>query len=189
MASSDTKNSFARAVALTGRPRCSRLSISPFLIAADEPCINKKLSCTTKKYKKLSFGQPCALQLLLLRLAERADAKDIPAGMSIPEELERRELRLAAITEAKAKIEARAAERLAREQAEHQSKLAHVRDADLLSEQSDHLGEFSINLVSIRAHPGFVHSIESLSTYAIARTDCNALPPNTLPNPDNCADR
>ena len=44
--------------------------------------------------------------------------------MSIPEELERRELRLAAIAEAKAKIEARAAERLAREQAEHQSKLA-----------------------------------------------------------------
>ena len=59
----------------------------------------------------------------LLRLAERADARDIPDGMSIPEELERREVRLAAITEAKAKIEARAAERLAREQAEHQSKL------------------------------------------------------------------
>src|ERR1700674_2946975 len=57
----------------------------------------------------------------LLRLAERADAKDIPDGMSIPEELERRELRLAAIAEAKAKIEARAKERLAREQAEHQS--------------------------------------------------------------------
>jgi hypothetical protein len=30
----------------------------------------------------------------LLRLAERADAKDIPDGMSIPEQLERRELRI-----------------------------------------------------------------------------------------------
>jgi hypothetical protein len=44
--------------------------------------------------------------------------------MSSPEELERRELRLAAIAAAKAKIEARAEERLEREQAEHQSKLA-----------------------------------------------------------------
>src|SRR4029077_15356810 len=39
---SDTKNSFARAVALTDRPRCSRLSISFFLIVPDGPCINKK---------------------------------------------------------------------------------------------------------------------------------------------------
>ena len=44
-----------------------------------------------------------------------------PDGMSIPEELERREVRLAGIAEAKAKIEARAKERLEREQAEHQS--------------------------------------------------------------------
>src|ERR1700677_5381596 len=41
MASSETRNSFARAVALTGRPHISRLSISFFLIAPDEPCINK----------------------------------------------------------------------------------------------------------------------------------------------------
>lgn len=44
--------------------------------------------------------------------------------MSIPAELERRELRLAAIAEAKTKIEARAEERLGREQVEHQAKLA-----------------------------------------------------------------
>jgi transposase len=60
----------------------------------------------------------------LLRLAEQADTANIPDGMSIPEELERRELRLAAIAEAKAKIEARAEERLERDQAEHQSKVA-----------------------------------------------------------------
>ena len=57
----------------------------------------------------------------LLDLAERADAADIPDGMSIPEELERRETRLAAIAEARAKIEARVAER---EQAEYEAKLA-----------------------------------------------------------------
>ena len=44
-----------------------------------------------------------------------------PDGMSIPEELERREQRLAAIAEAKTKIEARVQER---EQAEYQAKLA-----------------------------------------------------------------
>ena len=60
----------------------------------------------------------------LLHLAERADGVNTPDGMSIPEELERRETRLAAIAEAKSKIEARAKERLDREQAEHQGKLA-----------------------------------------------------------------
>ena len=49
---------------------------------------------------------------------------NIPDGMSIPEEFERRELPLAAIAEAKAKIEACAEECLPREQAEHESKLA-----------------------------------------------------------------
>lgn len=65
----------------------------------------------------------------LLRLAEQAGTANIPDGMSIPEELERRAVRLAANAEAKAKakIEARAGERLEREQAEHQVKRA-VRD-------------------------------------------------------------
>jgi len=42
----------------------------------------------------------------LLKLAEQADAVNLPDGMSIPEELERRETRLAAIAQAKKKIEA-----------------------------------------------------------------------------------
>jgi hypothetical protein len=44
----------------------------------------------------------------LLRLAEQADGVNTPDGMSIPEELEHRETRLAAIAETKAKVEARA---------------------------------------------------------------------------------
>ena len=43
-----------------------------------------------------------------------ADAADVPDGMSMPEELARREARLAGIAEAKATIEARAKERGAR---------------------------------------------------------------------------
>ena len=58
-----------------------------------------------------------------MALAEAADQADVPDGMSVPEELARREDRLARIAEAKATIEARAKERFAREQAEHQAKL------------------------------------------------------------------
>ena len=60
----------------------------------------------------------------LLALAEQADGANTPDGMRVPDELKRREDRLAAIAEAKTKIEARAAERFAREQADYQAKLA-----------------------------------------------------------------
>jgi len=53
----------------------------------------------------------------LMAKAEAADQADVSDGMSIPEELARRELRLAAIARARATIEARAKERHAREQA------------------------------------------------------------------------
>jgi len=59
----------------------------------------------------------------LLAKAEAADQTDIADGMSIPEELARREDRLEKLAAARAKIEARAKERYARELAEHQAKL------------------------------------------------------------------
>ncbi len=52
----------------------------------------------------------------------------MPDGMSIPEELARRETRLEKIAEARATIEARAKQRFQRETAEYQAKLA-VREA------------------------------------------------------------
>jgi len=60
----------------------------------------------------------------LMARAEAADQTDVPDGMQVPEELARREKRLAAIARAKATIEARAKERHAREQAEHDPKMA-----------------------------------------------------------------
>src|SRR4030081_2229410 len=60
----------------------------------------------------------------LMVRAEAADQADIPDGMSIPEELARREQRLAKLAEARAKLEARAKERYEREKAEHGAKLA-----------------------------------------------------------------
>jgi len=60
----------------------------------------------------------------LLAKAEAADQADVPDGMSIPEELARRETRLEQLAVARAKIEARAKERLARDEAEYAAKLA-----------------------------------------------------------------
>jgi len=60
----------------------------------------------------------------LMARAEAADQADAPDGMSIPEELARREERLTKIARARATIEARAKERHAREQAEYEAKMA-----------------------------------------------------------------
>ena len=60
----------------------------------------------------------------LLGKAEAADQAEVPDGMQVPEELARREKRLAEIARAKAVIEARAKERHARERAEYEAKMA-----------------------------------------------------------------
>ncbi|HZB55028.1 MAG TPA: IS1182 family transposase [Reyranella sp.] len=59
----------------------------------------------------------------LLALAEAADVAAVPDGMSVPEELARREERLRRLAAAKAAIEARAQERFAQEQAEYEAKI------------------------------------------------------------------
>lgn len=87
-----------------------------------------KIHANASRHSALSYGHAKKLEKQLrrevqqlLKLAEQADAADIPDGMSIPEELERRETRLAAIAEAKQKIEARVQEQ---QDAEYQQKLA-----------------------------------------------------------------
>lgn len=60
----------------------------------------------------------------LMVQAEAADHGDVPDGMNIPAELALRQTRLAAIAAAKAKIEARAKERQARERADYEAKLS-----------------------------------------------------------------
>lgn len=87
-----------------------------------------KVHANASRHSALSYGHAGKIEKQLkkevqqlLRLAERADASEVPDGMSIPEELERREARLAAIAEAKAKIRSRVQER---EQGQYQEKLA-----------------------------------------------------------------
>ena len=83
-----------------------------------------KVQANASKHSALSWGHATELEeqlkaevARLMELAAAADA-EVPEGMDIPAELKRREDRLKAIAEAKAKMEARAAERHAAEQAE-----------------------------------------------------------------------
>jgi transposase len=60
----------------------------------------------------------------LLALADAADQSSVPDGVSLPDEITRREDRLAAIAAAKAKIEERAKARFEREKADYDAKMA-----------------------------------------------------------------
>ncbi len=89
-----------------------------------------KIHANASRHSALSYGhaQKIEAQLQaevkeLLARAEAADAEPLPEGLSIPEELSRREERLAVIREAKAQIEARAAERDAQAKAEFDAKM------------------------------------------------------------------
>lgn len=89
-----------------------------------------KVQANASRHSALSWAQANRIEAQLkaevaqlMALAESADQAEVPDGMSVPEELARREDRLARIADAKAAIESRAQERLAREQAEHEAKL------------------------------------------------------------------
>jgi transposase len=90
-----------------------------------------KVKAHASKHKALSYEHACKLEAQLknevaelLQKAEAADRADLPDGLNIPEELQRREHRLDAIRKAKVEIERRAAERHTREQAAYREKMA-----------------------------------------------------------------
>jgi transposase len=89
-----------------------------------------KLHANASRHSALSYEHAGKIETQLkaevaelLTRAEAADQTDVPDGISIPEELARREDRLEKLAAARAKIEARARERFARELAEHEAKL------------------------------------------------------------------
>lgn len=89
-----------------------------------------KVKANASKHKALSYEHACKLEKQinaevaeLLKKAEAADSADIPDGMSLPEELDRREKRLAVIAAAKVEIEKRAAERHSKEQTAYEKKV------------------------------------------------------------------
>ena len=90
-----------------------------------------KFKANASKHKALSYEYACKLEVQLkseveklIKSAESADKADIPDGMNVPEEIQRREQRLPGIAAAKAEIERRAAERHTREQAAYDEKVA-----------------------------------------------------------------
>ena len=96
-----------------------------------------KVHANASRHSALSYGHAERLEAQLqgevkelLARAESADAEPLPVGLSIPEELVRRETRLQAIRDAKAEIEARAGERFAREQAEYDAKVKARKDKE-----------------------------------------------------------
>jgi len=93
-----------------------------------------KIHANASRHSALSYGHAEKIEAKLkaevqemLALAEAADQSTVPDGVNLPEEIQRREDRLAAIEKAKQAIEARAQERFEREQAEHEAKLAERR--------------------------------------------------------------
>jgi transposase len=90
-----------------------------------------KIHANASRHSALSYERAGQIEMQLREevvkltaTAEAADQADVADGMSIPEELARREKRLAEIARARAIIEARAKERYAREKAEHEAKMA-----------------------------------------------------------------
>ncbi|WP_131917737.1 IS1182 family transposase [Chromatocurvus halotolerans] len=90
-----------------------------------------KVKANASKHKALSYKHAKKIEAqlksevsALTALAEAADQTPVVEGMDVPAEISRREARLAALAEAKRKIEARAQERFEHEQADYQQKQA-----------------------------------------------------------------
>src|SRR3974390_547725 len=89
-----------------------------------------KINANASRHSALSYEHAGRIEAQLqaevadlLAKAEAADQADVPDGMSVPEELARREQRPAGTAKARGTIEAQAKERQARERAEYEAKL------------------------------------------------------------------
>jgi transposase len=90
-----------------------------------------KIRANASKHHALSYGHATKLErrikaevTRLMRRAEQADSSDKADGIDIPAELARREERLRAIDEAKARIREREQERIAAEERVYQQRMA-----------------------------------------------------------------
>jgi transposase len=90
-----------------------------------------KIHANASRHSALSHGHIEKLEVQLkaevqelFAQAESADQANLPDGVSLPDEIKRREDRLAAMAAAKAKIEARAKERYQQEKAAYDDKMA-----------------------------------------------------------------
>lgn len=103
------------------------LKFGQLTVAAD----GTKVLASASKHSAVSYGRAGEMieQLelevqQLLAKAEQADATPLQDGLTIPEEITRRQERKAALAQARAEIEARAQARYAVQQAEHEAQMA-----------------------------------------------------------------
>ncbi len=124
-------------------PQIEALFVQVLVLAHEMKCLKlgnialdgTKIAANASKHKALSWEHANKIEAqlreevqLLLRLAEDSDSRAVNEGLDVPAEIARRDKRLAAIAQAKTKIEERARERHDIEQQEYQAKCA-KRDA------------------------------------------------------------
>ncbi len=107
--------------------RAKVLQVGDITVAID----GTKILANASKHSAVSYSHAVEQMKLageqineLLEKAEDADSTPLQDGLTIPEEIKRREDRIARLAEAKKVMEARAKERLIEEQATYQEKLA-----------------------------------------------------------------
>lgn len=107
--------------------RCKFLKVGQVTVAID----GTKILANASKHSAVSYaGAERQLQSLqgeideLLAKAEQADSTPLQEGLTIPEELQRRHERMAALRQARAEMELRAQARIGAETAEYQAKVA-----------------------------------------------------------------
>ena len=117
--------SFAQVIEMSAR--CGVLKVGGITVAID----GTKVLANASKHSAASHERAGELMRELdleieelLRKAEDADSTPLEDGLSIPEEVQRRQQRKAQLAKARAEIEARAQARAALERAEYESKLA-----------------------------------------------------------------
>jgi hypothetical protein len=118
-------DTFHQVLELAARARV--LQVGDITVAID----GTKILANASKHSAVSYGHAVEQMKLageqiteLLQKAEDADSTPLQDGLTIPEEIKRREDRIAKLAEAKKVMEARAKERLIEEQAAYQEKLA-----------------------------------------------------------------
>jgi transposase len=120
-------------------PQIEALFVQVLMLAREMKCLKlgsialdgTKIAANASKHRALSweYANKIEAQLrqevqLLLKLAEDSDSRPVNDGLDVPAEIARREQRLAALAQAKAKIKERAAERHAQEQQAYEAKCA-----------------------------------------------------------------
>jgi transposase len=120
-------------------PQIEALFVQVLVLAREMKCLKlgtialdgTKIAANASKHRALSWEHANKIEAqlreevqLLLKLAEDSDSRPVNDGLDVPAEIARREQRLAALAQAKAKIQQRAAERHAVENQAHEVKCA-----------------------------------------------------------------